>query len=163
MSMRRLARHVLTSMVTLAWYAPAEAAFKLLAARIGEGDLWILGTVDEPRATVSLDGLYETRADSAGRFEFRVPYHPPHCVVMLRTSRQERLAVVANCGQLGPRGEPGIPGNEGQRGERGPPGPPGQPGPPGPVGPTGPEGPPGRVVPLSNAPPGRSLPQGAIQ
>ncbi|WP_188311799.1 hypothetical protein [Salinarimonas soli] len=148
--------------------SPAAAQFSIHAARVAAGDLWILGVVNEPGATVSLDDLFTTKADSRGRFEFRVPYHPPYCMVRLSTGLHTRNAVVAQCGQLGPRGEPGPAGPPGARGE---------PGPPGLPGPMGPEGPPGREAtalpggglrggppqPGPGQPPLRVLPRGAIE
>ncbi len=142
----------------------AMAEIRIQGARIGEGDLVILGSVSEPGTTVRLDDLYETQADRRGRFLFRVPYHPPTCTVALSAGNDRRFAVVANCGQIGPRGEPGPTGRPGERGERGAMGPPGPAGPAGPIGPTGPEGPPGRAS-VSGAaePPQRALPRGAVQ
>lgn len=155
---------------TLAWACaavllaePAAAAFTIRAARIAEGDLWVLGSVDEPGAKVSLDGLYDATVDGGGNFSFRIPYHPPLCVVELRTERQHRRAVVANCGQMGPRGEPGPVGPRGDRGDTGPPGPPGPQGPMGPMGPDGVAGAPGGAYIPREAPPQRVLPRGAIQ
>ena len=142
---------------------PALAGFSIEAARIAAGDLWIRGSVDEPGATVSLDDLYTATVDGSGRFEFRIPYHPPFCVVRLSTGRQSRHAVVAQCGQIGPRGEAGPPGI---RGDTGPPGPPGPEGPPGLDGRPGAEAPifpPGPSRPSPEPPPQRVLPRGAIQ
>jgi len=139
------------------------ASQNALTARIAAGDLWIRGSVDEPGATVSLDDLYTATVDGSGRFEFRVPYHPPFCVVRLSTGRQSRHAVVAQCGQIGPRGEAGPPGI---RGDTGPPGPPGPEGPPGLDGRPGAEAPifpPGPSRPSPEPPPQRLLPRGAIQ
>lgn len=146
------------------------AEIKLMAARIGEGDLWILGTVEEAGTAVFMDEMFETQADQRGRFEFRVPYHPPTCTVRLSTGRHARFAVIANCGQMGPPGQAGLAGSPGPSGERGPPGPPGPVGPPGPMGPIGPQGPqgvegrPGRLAPSTagQEAPGRPLPQGAL-
>lgn len=147
--------------------APATAEIRLMVVRIGEGDLWILGTVEEAGKSVFMDEMFETQADQRGRFEFRVPYHPPTCTVRLTMGRRSRFAVIANCGQMGPPGQASLNGNPGPSGERGPPGPPGPPGPMGPQGPQGIEGRPGR--PIQAAPsatgqdvPGRPLPQGSL-
>jgi hypothetical protein len=100
-------------------HGPALAEIAVSVARISEGQLWVIGQVDEPNATVTLDQGMEQTADGRGRFEFRVVYHPATCIVTLKTSSQLKRAVVAGCGQAGPKGEAGLPG---------PAGPPGAPG-----------------------------------
>src|SRR5215207_4422723 len=97
----------------------ALAEISISAARIAEGQLWVLGQADEPNAPVTLDDAFEQRTDSRGRFEFRVVYHPATCIVTVKTAAQSQQAVVAGCGQAGPKGD---------RGDPGPPGPPGPPG-----------------------------------
>jgi len=92
---------------------PAFAEFTIVGARIAEGDLWVIGQVDEPNTPVTLDGSYTETSDGSGRFQFRIAYHPATCTVILKTERQSRAVVVANCGQRGPRGEPGPPGPPG--------------------------------------------------
>ncbi len=89
---------------------PASADIVIRGARIAEGDLWVLGQVDEPNTTISLDDSYYEKTDSRGRFEFRLGYHPATCTVVLKTARQSRAVVVANCGQRGPAGPEGPPG-----------------------------------------------------
>jgi hypothetical protein len=89
---------------------PAFAEFTIVGARIAEGDLWVIGQVDEPNTSVTLDGSYTETSDGRGRFQFRIAYHPATCTVILKTERQSRAVVVANCGQRGPQGEPGPPG-----------------------------------------------------
>jgi hypothetical protein len=90
--------------------APVSAAITIRGARIAEGDLLIIGQVDEPNTTVSLDDSYFEKSDSRGRFEFRLGYHPATCTVILKTEKQVRVVVVANCGQRGPAGPEGPPG-----------------------------------------------------
>jgi hypothetical protein len=99
--------------LTLATRPPAFAEFTIVGARIAEGDLWVIGQVDEPNTPVTLDGSYTETSDRGGRFQFRIAYHPATCTVIVKTERQSRAVVVANCGQRGPQGEPGP---------RGPPG-----------------------------------------
>jgi hypothetical protein len=106
----------------------ANADFKIMAARITEGDLIVMGKVDAPDTEVTLDGLFTETTDSSGRFVFRIAYHPATCVVDLTARSMRRAVVIANCGQMGSRGEPGP---QGPRGEPGGPGPAGPPGPPG--------------------------------
>ena len=106
----------------LALGVPASAEFTIFGARIAEGDLWVVGQVDEPETAVTLDDSFSERTDMRGAFQFRIAYHPATCTVVLRTERQTRAVVVANCGQRGPAGNPGA---------MGPPGPPGPPGPSG--------------------------------
>jgi Collagen triple helix repeat (20 copies) len=106
----------------------AEAEIKILAARITEGDLVVVGSIEFPDAEVTLDGLFTEKSDAHGRFTFRIAYHPATCIVDLRARALRRAVVIGNCGQIGPPGEPGARGLEG---ERGPPGPAGPPGPPG--------------------------------
>ena len=95
---------------TLTTGTPALAEFTIVGARIAEGDLWVIGQVDEPNTPVTLDGSYTETSDGSGRFQFRIAYHPATCTVILKTERQSRAVVVANCGQRGPQGEPGPPG-----------------------------------------------------
>ncbi|TXN21235.1 hypothetical protein FV217_14970, partial [Methylobacterium sp. WL9] len=134
---------------------PARAEIQVQAAKITAGELWVLGSADEPDIEITLDGGFARRTDGKGQFEFRIIHHPATCIVTLRTERQERRAVVAECGQQGPPGLPGPigatvtsiipgpPGMPGPSGEAGPPGPAGEPGTPGPAGEAGPAGPQG--------------------
>jgi hypothetical protein len=96
--------------IALGMIAPASAAITIRGARIAEGDLLIIGQVDEPNTTVSLDDSYFEKTDSRGRFEFRLGYHPATCTVILKTEKQVRVVVVGNCGQRGPAGPEGPPG-----------------------------------------------------
>lgn len=98
---------------------PAQAEITVSVARISEGQLWVIGQVDEPNAVVTLEEGMEQTADGRGRFEFRVVYHPATCIVTVKTPAQTKRAVVAGCGQAGPKGDPGV------AGPAGPPGPPG--------------------------------------
>jgi hypothetical protein len=90
--------------------SPASADIALADAHIGEGDLWIIGHADEPETEVTLDDSFTSRTDARGNFQFRIAYHPATCMVLVKTQRQQRAVVVANCGQRGPQGEPGPPG-----------------------------------------------------
>ncbi len=145
---------------------PALAEIKILAARITEGDLVVIGAIDTPDTEVTLDGRFTATTDADGRFTFRIAYHPMTCIVDVRARTYRRDVVVANCGQMGPRGD------------QGPPGQPGEAGPPGPQGPPGLDGetiyadpPPQPRTPLQRAPgaPGEvgpsgfPMPQGAIR
>ncbi|MBY0296947.1 MAG: hypothetical protein K2X71_13075, partial [Methylobacterium sp.] len=112
---------------------PARAEIQILAAKIAAGELWVLGSADEPNAEISLDERFAARTDGRGQFEFRIVYHPPTCIVTLRTRRQERSAVVGECGQQGPAGAPGPQGPTGPRGEDGSAAQAGAAGPPGPA------------------------------
>jgi hypothetical protein len=147
----------------LGWTPSAHADIKVEGAKITGGDLWIVGSVDEPDTEISLDGRFQRRTDIRGFFEFRVVYHPASCIATLRTPYQAREVVVGDCGQQGPRGErgpqgvglagpagpAGLTGESGPKGEAGPRGEPGSPGevgavgPPGPIGPVGLQGPAG--------------------
>jgi hypothetical protein len=89
---------------------PAATGFTIMGATIAEGDLWIVGQVDEPNTAITLDGSFTENTDRRGRFEFRIAYHPATCTVVLKTERQSRAVVIANCGQRGPAGPPGPPG-----------------------------------------------------
>jgi hypothetical protein len=89
--------------------SPAVAGFKIRAARIAAGDLWVMGEVDEPNTAVTLDDSFTEKSDSRGRFQFQIPYHPATCAVVLKTARQARAVVIANCGQRGPAGPEGPP------------------------------------------------------
>jgi hypothetical protein len=94
--------------------SPALAEFKIRAARIAAGDLWVMGEVDEPNTAVTLDDSFTEKSDSRGRFQFRIPYHPATCAVVLKTARQARAVVIANCGQrglAGPEGPPALRGS----------------------------------------------------
>lgn len=102
--------------------ATLHAEISIYAARITEGDLWVMGEADEAESAIALDDRFSERMDARGRFQFRIPYHPPTCTVRLKTEKQSRIVVIGNCGQQGP------PGPEGQAGAPGPAGPPGPPG-----------------------------------
>lgn len=153
----------------------AAADMSISGARIAEGDLIVVGQVDEPDTEITLDDMFSERTDRRGRFTFRVAYHPATCIVVLKAAAKQRSVVIGNCGQIGPRGEPGPVGPPGDRGE---------PGPPGPMGPPGLSAeaadlealrPPLRGLPRSGASPGTAaeprvepappfrIPQGAIQ
>ncbi len=164
--------------------SPAYARIQVEAARITGGELWILGSTDEPEAEITLDRRFPTKADKRGNFEMRVVYHPPTCVATLRTAQEERSVVVGECGQqgqsgvagpagprgevgpagppgdMGPAGVQGLPGLTGRDGVAGPAGPAGETGPRGPAGPAGPQGAPGLQGPPG--PPGPKGQQGAL-
>lgn len=169
-------------MIYLAPVSVATADIGVADAKVTGGELWIIGYSDEKDTDISLDGRFSRQIDHRGYFEFRVIYHPATCIATLRTARQERKIVVANCGEQGPAGPPGPPGaaaatGHSSRVEQGDrmdgtkpselsgsgasrtaiagPWPPGPSGPPGSVGPPGPAGPPGPV-----GPPGPAGPRG---
>lgn len=130
--------------------APACADIVFDQARIIGGDLVVMGRViGYGPATVTLDDTYETQTDQAGRFTFRLPYHPADCVVTLSADGESREAVIGFCGQAGRQGPRGEAGQQGQQGDAGEAVPTGEPGPIGPRGPQGiagaqgPEGPQG--------------------
>ena len=125
----------------------ASADFSISAARIAEGDLIVMGQVDEPNTEITLDDVFTEKTDSRGRFSFRIAYHPTSCIVVLRAGAQQRSVVVGNCGQMGPRGEPGPVGPRGDRGD------------PGPSGPPGPQGPAADLFADPSPPPPRSSPR----
>lgn len=164
---------------------PGFAAIQIEAAKITGGELWILGSVDEPNVEITLNGQFAHRTDGRGKFEFRVVYHPTTCIATLRTQKQERRVVVGECGQQGPqapgltgpagptgskgetglRGEPGsvggigpqgLIGSNGLDGEPGLQGVQGEPGRAGVAGPPGPPGPAGKIGPPG--PPGKANP-----
>lgn len=139
----------------------AYADIKIQGAKITGGDLWVVGSINEPDTEITLDGQFQRRTDMRGNFEFRVIYHPATCIVTLRTPYQSRDVVVGDCGEQGPRGERGLQGvglvgpagpaglrgeagpkgDVGPRGEAGLNGETGAMGPRGPQGPAGPQGP----------------------
>jgi hypothetical protein len=162
----------LAAMAVALAVTPAAADMRILAARITEGDLIVIGTVSAADEEVTLDGAFTSRSDTTGRFEFRIVYHPATCIVDVRAGSLRRGAVVANCGQMGPPGQPGPIGPRGDRGDPGPPGPPGPPGEPGPPGqaiyldpPPQPRSPLRRpsASEAAESPSGFPLPQGAIR
>src|SRR3954462_8147955 len=51
---------------------PARAGFTITGATIAEGDLWIVGQVDEPNTAITLDDSFTENTDPRGRFEFRI-------------------------------------------------------------------------------------------
>ena len=123
--------------------APASAEISIAVARITEGALWVVGSVDRADAEVTLDGAFVERSDRRGYFRFRVIHHPYSCIVKVTSGGETQEAVVAGCGQAGPPGPPGAAGPAGPAGPQGPRGDPGIPGSQGPEGPPGPPGPPG--------------------
>jgi hypothetical protein len=96
-------------MAFLCAVVPAAADFVIREARIGQGDLWVSGEVDEPNSAITLDDSFGEKTDQQGRFEFRLPYHPATCTVLLKAGQQVRPVVIENCGQRGPPGPPGPP------------------------------------------------------
>src|SRR3954469_5274536 len=87
---------------------PAVSGFAITQASITEGNLGVTGQVDEPNTAITLDDSFTENTDPRGRFEFRIAYHPATCTVVLKTERQSRAVVIANCGQRGPAGPPGA-------------------------------------------------------
>jgi hypothetical protein len=164
-----------TALALAALPGSAAAEIDIIAARIAEGDLIVMGQVDEPRTEITLDDVFSEKTDARGRFTFRVAYHPATCIVVLKAAAKQRHVVIGNCGQMGPRGDPGPVGPRGDRGEPGPMGPKGEQGPPGETVDLEPARPPLRGVPRSGAlpsagaphtfepPPLFPMPQGAIQ
>jgi hypothetical protein len=155
------------------------AEITISQAAIVAGELRVFGGVDPARGgtPVSLDGTHTTKTDTAGRFGFRLAYHPPDCTVSIQAAGLTRRAVVAACGQrgpagsgedgarsgggVGPRGPQGVAGAQGPEGPQGATGEPGPTGPAGPMGvagPIGPAGPSGSAGPAG--PPGPPGPEG---
>ena len=140
---------------------PATAEITIVQATISSGELRVSGRVIPARVeTVSLDERYSVRTDANGTFAFRIPFHPPSCVVEIKAGNDRRAAVISGCAQIprevraagsqdtsqgppGPQGPQGVAGHQGPQGPQGAAGPRGEPGPPGPAGPSGPPGPEG--------------------
>lgn len=159
---------------------PACADILIDQAMITGGELRVTGRLNPPRqVTVTLDGEHKATTDGAGRFVFRLPYHPSTCVVALEAGQDKRQAVVGFCAQRGPeaakdrigdaagmkakdavalRGEQGPPGPVGPKGEKGETGPQGEPGPEGPPGPAGSIDP--STIPMHTGPAGPEGPPG---
>jgi hypothetical protein len=134
----------------------AEARIRLSDSELLAGLLVVAGRTQRPYETITLDGQFSVESDRYRRFFFRIPYHPPTCVVRLEANGDERTAVVAACGPAGsqgahgpagPQGAPGALGPQGSAGPQGPPGPQGAQGVQGPQGPQGAQGAPGAVGP----------------
>jgi Collagen triple helix repeat (20 copies) len=89
----------LTSTASAATLSPPV----ITKATIESGQLVVEGKLTAS-ATISLDGRYTTRADTAGLFRFRVTYLPKDCIIELRqlinsstVTPPKRSGVVANC------------------------------------------------------------------
>jgi len=100
----------LAALIRPASVQPAVSGFTITNATIAKGDLRVDGLVDEPNTAILLDDGYTENTDRSGRFQFRIAYHPATCTVVLKTERQSRAVVIANCGQRGPAGPPGAAG-----------------------------------------------------
>jgi hypothetical protein len=100
----------LAALIRPASVQPAVSGFTITNATIAEGDLRVDGQVDEPNTAILLDDGYTENTDRSGRFQFRIAYHPATCTVVLKSERQSRAVVIANCGQRGPAGPPGAAG-----------------------------------------------------
>ena len=109
-------RSITALMASIAMCVGVRADFTIRGARIAEGDLWVLGQVDEPNTTITLDDTFVEKTDSRGRFQFRLSYHPATCTVILKTESRSRVVVIGNCGQRGPTGPIGPPGPAGAPG-----------------------------------------------
>jgi hypothetical protein len=117
-------RNSLCALIVVCANATA-AEISIVRAQLVRGDLWVVGRTDEPAAELTLDGQASVVADRSGKFEFRLAgYHPPTCIVVIRTAKHSQPALVADCGPIGPVGPPGPPGPVGRQGPPGPPGPP---------------------------------------
>jgi hypothetical protein len=114
--MRRLKTALIVSLATC---GGVRADISIRGARITEGDLWVIGEVNEPNATITLDDTFFEKTDSRGRFQFRLGYHPATCTVIVKTQAQSRVVVIGNCGQRGPAGPIGPPGPTGPPGPSG--------------------------------------------
>ena len=87
---------------------PATAEITIVQATISSGELRVSGRVIPARVeTVSLDERYSVRTDANGTFAFRIPFHPPSCVVEIKAGNDRRAAVIGGCAQM--------PGSEGGR------------------------------------------------
>jgi hypothetical protein len=129
-----------TAVITVLACRPASAEIEIFVARLIAGDLRLVGRT-EPNTEVIIDDGYSITSDARGRLNFIVPrYHPPTCVVTLRSEHHSLQAVVEFCGQTGPAGRSGPPGPIGPPGPRGLPGRPGSQEPAGPEDPQGPVG-----------------------
>jgi hypothetical protein len=70
-----------------------------------------------------LDGKYTTASNAKGAFLFSKIYHPPSCIIELKTYFGADHFVVAGCGSNGPAGPAGPAGPKGVAGAQGPHGP----------------------------------------
>src|SRR5437868_4085088 len=89
----------LAALILPASVPPAVSGFTISNASIAEGKLRVDGQVDELDTAITLDDGYTENTDRSGRFQFRIAYHPATCTVVLKTERQSRAVVIANCGQ----------------------------------------------------------------
>jgi len=148
-------------------YEPVTARIRLNDVEMHAGVLVVSGHTRHRYEAVTLNGRITRRSDRHGRFNFRLPYRPPDCTVVLKSAHEKRVATVSSCGVAGPQGapgqqgaagEPGPRGAEGAAGPAGPPGPQGATGLPGIAGPPGSQGPSGLAGPAG--PQGIPGPQG---
>ena len=80
---------------------PATAEITIVQATISSGELRVSGRVIPARVeTVSLDERYSVRTDANGTFAFRIPFHPPSCVVEIKAGNDRRAAVISGCAQI---------------------------------------------------------------
>ena len=88
---------------------PVLADIVVEQAMITSGELRVVGRLNPARsAEVALDDKAKAATDSAGRFYFRLAYHPADCVVSLKAGAENRQAIVGFCGQRGPEGPSGA-------------------------------------------------------
>ncbi|MBE7197721.1 MAG: hypothetical protein INR70_07965 [Parafilimonas terrae] len=77
----------------------AWAASDITIAAIATGRLYVVGTTDQPRMPVVLDGQFRTESDDQGKFQYELVYHPPRCIVSAAIAGKAFEAVVSNCGE----------------------------------------------------------------
>jgi hypothetical protein len=151
-------RAVTTLLVCIAFFAsPASAAITIQQAQITPSGLSVNGRI-QPRAphvtlTISPGKTIDVPVLPNGQFSWRGMEFPTTCIIKVSAGRDQKTAMVQNCGAqgsagpVGPAGQAGIAGPAGPAGREGPAGPAGRAGPAGPAGPMGPVGPMGLLGP----------------
>lgn len=98
----------------------AQAASDITIAAIATGRLYVVGSTDQPRTPVVLDGQFRTESDDTGKFQYELVYHPARCIVSAMIAGKAHEAVVSNCGEIctppapGGAGKPQISGRSPQ-------------------------------------------------
>jgi hypothetical protein len=159
-------RAVTTLLVCIAFFAsPASAAITIQQAQITLSGLSVNGHI-QPRAphvflTISPGKAVEVSVLPNGQFSWQGMEFPTTCIIRVSAGRDQKTAMVQNCGAQGPAGQVGIAGPAGPAGKEGPAGPAGIAGPAGPMGPAGPVGQVGIAGPAGpTGPPGKEGPAG---
>lgn len=94
-------------------------AITIRTAEIDQGKVVIVGRNAARDADITWDGNLVTKADSFGKFEFKLDFLPDNCTGVLSDGEDKETVVIKFCGSKGDKGDKGDKGERGPKGDKG--------------------------------------------